>query len=93
MEVVYSIPKEGSAVWFDFMAILTDAPDPGQAHAFLNYLMEPEVIAAVSNVVGQPSGNAAALRLVDNVIKDDPNLYRTADVMQRLHTYAPYSDS
>ncbi len=92
VEVVYAIPKEGAPVWFDFVAIPVDAPNPEQAHAFLNYLMEPEVVADISNVVGQPNGNAAALRFVDRAIRDDPNLYPTSDVMRRLHTYAPYSD-
>jgi putrescine transport system substrate-binding protein len=92
VEIVYTLPKEGAPVWFDFMAIPIDAPSPDKAHAFLNYLMEPEVIAAVTNVVGQPNGNAAASRFVDMAIRDDPSLYPTEDVMQRLHTYAPYSD-
>jgi len=35
---------------------------------------------------------AAALQFVDEDIRDDPNLYPTADVMQRLHTYAPCSN-
>jgi len=92
VEVIYTLPKEGAPVWFDFMAIPIDAPSPDEAHAFLNYLMEPEVIAAVTNVVGQPNGNAAASRFVDMAIRDDPSLYPTEDVMQRLHTYAHYSD-
>jgi len=92
VEVVYAIPKEGAAMYFDLMAIPTDTSNADKAHAFLNYLMEPKVIAAVTNVVGQPNGNAAALRFVDEAIRNDPNLYPTADVMQRLRAYAPYSD-
>ena len=92
VEVAYAIPKEGAAMYFDFMAIPVDAANPDKAHAFLNYLMEPKVIAAVTDVVGQPSGNAAALPFVDEAIRGDPNLYPTADVMQRLHAYAAYSE-
>jgi len=92
VEVAYALPKEGAPVWFDFVAIPVDAPSPDEAHAFLNYLMEPEVIAAVSNTVGQPNGNVEARQFVDKAIRDDPNLYPTAEVMQRLHTYASYSD-
>jgi putrescine transport system substrate-binding protein len=92
VEVVYAIPKEGAAMYFDLRAIPADTSNADKAHAFLNYLMEPKVIAAVTNVVGQPNGNAAALRFVDEAIRNDPNLYPTADVMQRLHAYAPYSD-
>lgn len=92
VEIAYALPKEGAPVWFDFVAIPIDAPSQDQAHAFLNYLMEPDVIAAVTNTVGQPNGNVAALRFVDTAIRDDANLYPTEDVMRRLHTYAPYSD-
>jgi len=72
VEVAYAIPKEGAAMYFDFMAIPVDAANPDKAHAFLNYLMEPKVIAAVTDVVGQPSGNAAALPFVDEAIRGDP---------------------
>ena len=93
VEVAYAIPKEGAALYFDFMAIPIDTSHSDQAHAFLNYLMEPKAIAAVTNVVGQPNGNAAALRFVDETIRGDPNLYPTPDVMTRLHAYGAYSDS
>src|SRR5688572_9111190 len=44
VEVRYAIPKEGAINYFDMLAIPADAPHPGNAHAFLNYMMEPEVI-------------------------------------------------
>ena len=47
VEVAYTIPKEGALIWFDLMAIPSDAPHPQNAHLFLDYIMEPEVIAAV----------------------------------------------
>jgi putrescine transport system substrate-binding protein len=49
--------------------------------------MEPEVIADISNLVGQPNANTAALPLLDPSIRDDPQLNPSAEVMQRLHTY------
>ena len=74
-------------MWFDFAAIPVDAPNPEGAHAFLNFLLEPEVIATISNTVGQPNGNSAALPLVEASIRGDANLYPTAEVMQRLQAY------
>ena len=41
----YVIPTEGALMWFDHMAIPSDAPHPDNAHIFLNYIMEPEVMA------------------------------------------------
>ena len=60
VEIRYTIPKEGSFIWFDAVAIPADAPHPDNAHAFLNYLMEPEVIAKVSNKIGYANGNLAS---------------------------------
>ncbi len=45
IEVKYVVPKEGSILWFDMLAIPKDAPDPDSAYAYLNYIMEPQVIA------------------------------------------------
>ena len=62
VKVEYSIPKEGTIVWFDMLAIPADAKHPKNAHAFINYLMEPQVAANNSNFVNYANGNAASLR-------------------------------
>jgi putrescine transport system substrate-binding protein len=49
--VAYSIPEEGALMWFDMLAIPKDAPHSDSAHAFINYLLRPEVIAKASNYV------------------------------------------
>mgnify|MGYP001154533796 CR=1 FL=1 len=59
VNVAYAIPKEGAIVWFDMLAIPADAPHPDNAHKFINYIMEPAVIAAISNYVAYANGNAA----------------------------------
>ena len=46
--LAYSTQKEGSLAWFDVWFILADAPHPGNAHLFLNYLLRPEVAAPIS---------------------------------------------
>jgi putrescine transport system substrate-binding protein len=83
--VRYAIPKEGAIIYFDMLAIPADAPHPDNAHAYLNYLMDPEVIAKVSNKTRFASGNAAALPFVADDIKTDPGIYPTPEVRARLH--------
>ena len=83
--VRYAIPKEGAINYFDMLAIPADAPHPDNAHAYLNYLMEPEVIAKVTNKTRFASGNAAALQFVNDDIKNDPGIYPSAEVRGRLH--------
>jgi len=91
VEVAYSIPKEGAFVWFDTVAIPADAPHPGNAHAFLNYLMEPAVIAKVSNQIGYANGNRDALPFLDARVRDDPAVYPPADTLLKLHPDTPES--
>jgi putrescine transport system substrate-binding protein len=84
VEVVYVIPKEGAPVWFDMVAIPTDAPNAANAYAFLDYLLEPKVIADVTNTVGQANGNAAALAFVSDSLRNDPSVYPPPEVFARL---------
>jgi putrescine transport system substrate-binding protein len=85
VKVAYAIPKEGAINYFDMLAIPADAPHPDNAHAFLNYLMEPEVIAKVTNKVRFANANTASLPFVDEAIRNDPNIYPSAEVRARLH--------
>ena len=90
VKVVYVIPKEGAMIWFDMMAIPTDAPHPENAYAFLDYLMEPKVIADITNTVGQANGNAAALPYVAETLRNDPSVYPTSEVFKRLNPDKPW---
>ena len=86
VEVAYAIPREGTFIWFDTMAIPADAPHVENAHAFLNFLMEPEVIAAISNQVGYANGNAASLQYLKDDLKSDPSVYPPDEIRKKLHT-------
>ena len=83
-KVAYSIPKEGTIMWFDSYAIPADAPHPGNAHRFINYMLQPEVIAAVTNIVHYPNGNSAARQFVSKEILEDPSIYPPPEVMAKL---------
>lgn len=84
VEIAYSIPKEGAVMWFDFMAVPKDAPHPDAAHAFLDYIMQPEVIAAITNEVYYANANAKAAPFVAPEIREDPNIYPPPATMERL---------
>lgn len=82
--VAYTIPKEGTVNWFDMLAIPADAPHPGEAHLFIDYLLRSQVAAAISNYRKYANGNAAAFPLVDESIRNDPGIYPPPEVMVRL---------
>jgi len=83
-EIRYVIPKEGSLLWFDMLAIPRDAPDAANAHLFINYLMNPQVIAHISNFIGFANANFAATPLLDAPIAADPIVYPPREEQQRL---------
>jgi putrescine transport system substrate-binding protein len=84
IELEYVIPKEGAVIWFDMLAIPTDAPHPENAHLFLNYTMRPEVAAGISNYVWYANANEAATELVDEEVSGNPSIYPPDEVKQKL---------
>ena len=85
VNVAYTIPKEGAIIWFDNLAIPADAPHPDNAHKFLNYIMEPAVVAAISDYVAYANGNAASFELIDEAVRTDPSVYPTPEVKAKLY--------
>jgi putrescine transport system substrate-binding protein len=83
-EIAYFVPNEGSIIWFDSYLIPKDAPHPGNAHTFINYMLQPEVIAAVTNTVSYANGNAKAMPFVNKEVRDDPGVYPPAQVKAKL---------
>ncbi len=84
IEIKYFVPKEGSILWFDMLAIPKDAPDPDSAYAYLNYIMTPQVIADISNFKRYANANAASQPLVLPSVRDDPGIYPPPEQRQKL---------
>jgi putrescine transport system substrate-binding protein len=84
IEIEYTIPVEGTIEWFDVMAIPVDAPNPENAHAFINFILRPDVIADITNYVFYPNAVPASLEYVDDEIAEDPSIYPPEEVMAKL---------
>jgi putrescine transport system substrate-binding protein len=79
-------------MWFDSMAIPADAKNVAEAHAFIDFLMRPEVAAANTNFVAYASGNLAAKPLVDREILENPGVYPDEATFKRLFTNTAYDE-
>ncbi|MFX1712475.1 polyamine ABC transporter substrate-binding protein [Stutzerimonas stutzeri] len=88
IEIAYAIPNEGGNLWFDMLAIPADASNVEEAHAFINYLLRPEVIAAVSDYVGYANPNLKASELMDQEVREDASVYPPQEVLDRLYVSA-----
>jgi putrescine transport system substrate-binding protein len=84
LNLAYAVPKTGAPLWFDVMCVPVDAPNKANAHAFLNYLMKPEVIAKCTDFIGYANANKAANAFVDPAVMADPAIYPDATVRSRL---------
>ena len=82
--IAYSIPKEGSTLWFDMMAIPADAKNRENAYLFINYILQPEVIAPISNYVSYANPNRDATPLVDKAITSNTGIYPPQETIDRL---------
>ena len=83
-EVLYRIPREGTLIWFDIMAIPADAPHPGNARAFIDFMLQPEAIAELTNELFFANANRAATPLLDEAVSGDPDIYPPEAVRARL---------
>src|SRR5262249_1661392 len=86
VEIAYAIPKEGTQLWFDNLAIPRDAKNVAEAHEFINFLQKPEVAAKNSNFISYANGNLASQKFIDKAILDDKTIYPDAAVMDRFYT-------
>jgi putrescine transport system substrate-binding protein len=86
VEVGYVIPKGGAQMFFDNLAIPKDAGHVAEAHAFIDYLLRPEVAAKNSSFLGYANGNIASQPLIDKRVLDDRAVYPDAETMASLYT-------
>ncbi len=85
VDVRYVLPSEGALMWVDFLVIPADAPHVDAAHRFIDFLMDPAVIADVTNTAKFANANRDADAFVDPTVRNDPGVYPPAEVRSRLH--------
>ena len=81
----FVIPKEGSEIWLDSMCIPSQAPNPDAAHTWINWILEPEVGAALSNYNQYATPNAAAEPFITPEDLTNPGIHPTEEIMKTLH--------
>jgi putrescine transport system substrate-binding protein len=85
VHLAFTVPKEGADGSFNALLIPAGAPHPQNAHRFLNFILEPKVIAAITNEIHYGNDNRAADPYVDPQILHDPTIYPTPEIEARLY--------
>lgn len=89
--VNYAIPKEGTVVWFDLMAVPADAPHPDEAYAFIDFLLRGKSAASISNYAHTAVANDAATPFLKQEVAADQGIYPPPEVRARLFTLKAHS--
>jgi putrescine transport system substrate-binding protein len=82
--IVALVPKTTATLFFDTMAIPVDAPHPNNAHAFINYILRPEVHASLSNKVFYANPNAAATKFVVKSVAENKTIYLSDEDKKKM---------
>jgi putrescine transport system substrate-binding protein len=85
LKLAFTIPKEGANLTFASLLVPKDAPHPEAAHTFLNFILQPDVIAEITNEIYYGNSNLAANNLVRPDILNDPALYPDDRTKSRLY--------
>ncbi len=89
INVRYVIPREGTIIWFDILAIPADAPHPLNAHRLIDFLLRPDIAAANSQATWYATPNRDARALLPPALREDPMIYPDEQTMKRLHPDLP----
>ena len=85
-EVDYVLPKQFTQFTFDMLAVPKDAPHPEYAMQFINFILQPANMAAITNKVGYPNAEPASLPMVEADVKSNPNVFPTPAMLTHAFT-------
>ena len=85
VKLAFTMPREGSNITYNALLIPKSAPHPDAAHRFLNFILQPEVIAAITNDIRYGNDNLAATSYVKPELRNDPVIYPPPEVRARLY--------
>ncbi|WP_299430218.1 spermidine/putrescine ABC transporter substrate-binding protein [uncultured Meiothermus sp.] len=86
----YVIPTEGATLWTDNLVVMQKSPNHELAYRFINFLLEPEIAAQISNSIGYATPVAAAMDKIQE--RDNPLIYPTPEKKARLELLSDLGD-
>jgi spermidine/putrescine transport system substrate-binding protein len=89
----YALPKEGSIIWTDNLAIPETAPNAYTAEVLINYLLDPEIGAQITNFTRYASPNVAAEPFIDEEVKSNPAIYPSQEALAGAHYLADLGEA
>ncbi|HEV8599167.1 MAG TPA: spermidine/putrescine ABC transporter substrate-binding protein [Gemmatimonadales bacterium] len=83
--LAWVLPKEGGTLWIDSLVVPAAAPHPRAAHEFINFILRPEIGAAISTATGYGTPNQAAMPLLEKPVPyPSPNELARLEIQEEL---------
>ncbi|HEV8414341.1 MAG TPA: spermidine/putrescine ABC transporter substrate-binding protein [Bryobacteraceae bacterium] len=90
-KLAFAFPSDGFPRYADNVAILRESGRQEAAHQFINYLLRPQVAAAIVETTRTAACNGAAQRYLPKALRSDPVLYPPAEILARGEWFTPQS--
>jgi spermidine/putrescine transport system substrate-binding protein len=88
-DVAYTIPQEGCTLWVDNMTLLKESAHPVAAHMWINFIMDPAVMAIISNSRYYANPNKDSVPFLNSDVIEDPGIYPPEEVYEKLEILKP----
>jgi spermidine/putrescine transport system substrate-binding protein len=82
-DIAYVVPKEGTNLFIDNLCIPKDAPHPGNAHQFINHILDAEVNAEIAKTIHYATADAAARGLLPPEEVNNTTIYPAPDLIAK----------
>jgi spermidine/putrescine-binding protein len=86
-ELAYTIPKEGSNVWYDAIVIPKGAKNKKEAEMFINFLCDPEIALMNTEYIGYSTVNATAFEMLPEELRNDPAYWPTDEILRKCEPF------
>lgn len=91
IEIEYIIPKEGADLWIEALAIPKDAPHAEEAHAFINFILRPDIMGQITNAIAIANSVPSSFPFMNEQVKTDPLIYPSKKMMTKLYINKTHS--
>ena len=92
-DLAYAIPKEGTNLWFDVMAIPKGAKNVEGAHKFMDFLNRPEIALRNAEYTGYSTPNLAAWSMLPEEVRNDPGAYPGEEVLANTEVFVSLGET
>ncbi len=85
--LAYSVPKEGSNLWFDSMVIPKTSKHQAEAELFIDFMCRPEIAKMNAEYIGYSTANSAGRELLEDSVKNDPLRYPDITKLENMEIF------